>query len=82
MAFNIEKLFDRNNVAMREEVVCVEVKMCPCDAIKGADTSGQFDALSFKWVKECFRSFGAFWPGYGAQRHGSCYECSYLWRQL
>ena len=40
MTFDIEKFFNRDNVAMREEVVRVEGKMCPGDAIKGADTSG------------------------------------------
>ena len=40
MAFDVEKFFDRNNVAMREEVVCMEGEMCPSDAIKGADASG------------------------------------------
>ena len=82
MAFDIEKFFNRNDVTMREEVVCVEGEMCPGDAIKGADASGQFDALSIKRVEEGFGSFGPFWSRYHAKGHGSPYECSYLWRQV
>jgi hypothetical protein len=82
MAFDIEKLFYRDNVAMREEIVCIEGKMCLGDAIKGADASGQIDALGIKRMEECFRTFGPFGSRYDAKRHGSCYECSYLWRKV
>ena len=59
MAFDIEKFFNRNNVTMREEVVCIEGEMCPSDTIKGVDASGQFDTLSIKRVEEGFRLFGS-----------------------
>lgn len=56
--------------------------MCPGDAIKGADTSGQFDAFGIKRVEEGFRSFGSFWARYHTKGHGSRYECAHLWRQV
>ena len=82
MAFDIEKLFNRDDVAMREEVVRMEGKMCPSNAIKGADTSGQFDTLGIKRVEEGLRSFGPFWSRNNAKRHGSSYKRSHLWRKV
>ena len=82
MAFDIEKLFNRDYVTMREEVVHVEREMCPSDAIKGADASSQLDALSVEGIQEGFGSFGPFWSWYHAKGHRSPDECSHLWRQV